>query len=81
VWLKDWLRIGYLDALKHILVPREYHHFPGYIDLLAAPELALGVGYCQGSKSGIQIMQGLGIASKKYIIMQTKKWGRSPTRE
>jgi hypothetical protein len=58
-------------------VPRKYHHFPGRIDLLAVPVMALGAGYCQGSKSWIQIMQGLGIATKIHNFSD-KKVGPKP---
>jgi hypothetical protein len=39
--------------------------------------MALGAGYCQGSKSWIQIMQGLGIASKIHNFSD-KKVGPKP---
>jgi hypothetical protein len=42
-------------------------HCPGCIELLVAAVIALGAEYCQGSKDGIQFMQGLGIAKKLYI--------------
>jgi hypothetical protein len=58
-------------------VPRKYHHFTGRIDLLAVPMMALGAGYCQGSKSWIQIMQGIGIASKTHNFAD-KKVGPKP---
>jgi hypothetical protein len=39
--------------------------------------MALGAGYCQGSKSWIQIIQGLGIASK-INNFSDKKVGQKP---
>jgi hypothetical protein len=59
-------------------VPRKYHHFPGRIDLLAVPVMALGAGYCQGSKSWIQIMQGLGIASKIHNFSRQESGAEAP---
>jgi hypothetical protein len=40
--------------------------------------MALGAGYCQGSKSWIQIMQGLGIASKIHNFSRQESGAEAP---